>query len=653
MMSENQSTHHMPEALLTQHEKTPTTVYDHSHEASIAVAHEIATLIRAKADAGQPCVLGLATGSTPKGVYAELVRMHREEGLSFANVTTFNLDEYYPIDPDDLLSYHHFMNQQLFSHVDIDPANVHIPTGTLPIEEIAEHCVQYEQQIKDAGGIDLQILGIGRTGHIGFNEPGSGPNSRTRLITLDYLTITDAAGDFGGKENVPRRAITMGVGTILQAKRVLLMAFGEGKASVTAKAIEGPMTDVIAASFLQDHPNAQKVLDRAAADHLTRYKAPWKLGPIQWDDATLRRAVIGLALKLSKPLLKLTEEDYNENYLQDLLAEQGPAYQLNLNVFRDMQRTITGWPGGKPEHLKQPGDRDYPSDAIYPKRALIFSPHPDDDVISMGGTLLRLVDHGHDVHVAYQVSGNLAVFDEDVVRFADFATDYTNAFGLAPDQASELNTTINDFLENRQADQPDSDAVRNIKGLIRRGEARAAGRYCGVPMENLHFMDLPFYETGSVTKSPLGEKDIQLVVELLEKIQPHQIYAAGDLSDPHGTHRVCLSAIFQAIERIKDQAWFKDCEVWLYRGAWQEWEPERIDRAVPLSPLELQRKRIAIFKHESQKDKAMFPGTDSREFWQRAEDRNRDTAITYDKLGLPEYEGIEGFVLWDGDSKYM
>jgi glucosamine-6-phosphate deaminase len=632
--------------MLIKSEQIPLQVHRDASAASKAVARQIAELIRLRQQQGRSAVLGLATGSTPTGVYAELVRLHREENLSFQNVITFNLDEYFPMQPGDLQSFVRFMKEHLFDHIDVPPANIHIPDGTVAIEKVAEHCRTYEKQIKDAGGIDLQILGVGRTGHIGFNEPGSSRESRTRLITLDRVTRLDAASDFFGEEYVPRRAITMGVGTILEARQIILMAYGEGKSYVVAQAIEGPITPVIAASFLQNHANAQFMLDEAAAAELTRFKSPWLVGPIDWTPAQIRKAVIWLAREVKKPLLKLTDEDYNEFGLQDLLASHGPAYQINLSIFRAMQKRITGWPGGKPDAAKQPGDIRRPTDAIFPKRVLIFSPHPDDDVISMGGTLIRLVDQGHEVHVAYQTSGNIAVFDADAVRFAEFASNFAAMFGLGAEAAAKLEGQIEEFVNHKQPGQLDSPMLQQIKGLIRRGEARAAGRDCGVPNERMHFMDLPFYETGAVRKKPLGEEDIRLTAELLEKIKPHQIYGAGDLSDPHGTHRVCLTAIFSAVDRLKNQPWFKQTEVWLYRGAWQEWEPEKIDMAVPLSPQELLRKRSAVFKHQSQKDRAMFPGNDPREFWQRAEDRNRATAQLFDRLGLSEYEAIEAFVQW-------
>ncbi|MBH8558498.1 glucosamine-6-phosphate deaminase [Hymenobacter negativus] len=626
-----------------------TTVYADSEQASVAVAGQIADLIRARAAEGRPCVLGLATGSSPTRVYEELVRLHREDGLSFQNVISFNLDEYYPMAPDSLQSYVRFMREYLFDHVDIKPENVHIPDGTVPPEQVAEFCRRYEEQIRAAGGIDLQLLGIGRTGHIGFNEPGSGPASRTRLITLDHVTRTDAASDFYGEENVPRRALTMGVGTILEARQIVLLAWGEGKAAVVKRMVEGEITDTVPATYLQRHPNVQVVLDEAAGAELTPRKTPWLLGlPGDWHDAALvRKAVTWLARTVTKPILKLTEEDYNENGLSELLAQSGPAYDINIRVFNELQHTITGWPGGKPN-----ADDTYRPERAepFPKRVLIFSPHPDDDVISMGGTLLRLVDQGHEVHVAYQTSGNIAVFDDEAIRFADFVADYDQAFHLPTGEpADNLYHRVADFLKNKQPGQVDSDEVQQIKGLIRRGEAKSACRLAGIPDANVHFLDLPFYETGRVRKKPLGDEDIRLTMELLNRIQPQQIYAAGDLSDPHGTHRVCLAAIFESIHRLKASgtAWLADCWVWLYRGAWQEWEIDQIEMAVPLSPQELTRKRRAIFKHQSQKDRPLFPGADQREFWQRAEARNRTTAKLYDQLGLPEYEGIEAFVRWE------
>jgi len=632
---------HSINSRLTYFEKIPTVIYEESADASVAVANEIAELIKVRDNQGKPTVLGLATGSTPVRVYDELVRLHKDEGLSFKNVITFNLDEYYPIEPNSLQSYVRFMNEHLFDHIDIPDENVHIPDGTIPEDDVYKYCEEYEQKISDAGGLDIQILGIGRTGHIGFNEPGSRPDSLTRLITLDKITRKDAASDFFGEEYVPRRAITMGVGTILEADKIILMAWGEGKAPIIKESVEGDINESVPATYLQNHKNTFVVLDDASAEKLTRINTPWLLTSCDWDDKLIRKAVVWLCQTLEKPVLKLTDENYNENGMGDLIASKGPAYNINIKVFNELQHTITGWPGGKPkEDDKYRPERAEP----FPKKALIFSPHPDDDVISMGGTLIRLVDHGHDVHVAYQTSGNIAVFDDDVIRFADFVTDYAETFEMKDKKAQSLFREITKYLKNKAPGQVDSPEIKEIKGLIRRGEAKAAGRYCGVPEENLHFMDMPFYETGRVKKKPLSEKDVEITVDLLRKIKPQQIYAAGDLSDPHGTHRVCLKAIYLALDQVKDEEWAKDCYVWLYRGAWQEWDVNEIEMAVPLSPLELTRKRRAIFKHQSQKDRPLFPGSDTREFWQRSEDRNKATAQTYDDLGLAEYEAMEGFV---------
>ena len=623
-------------------EKVPVKIFGSSEEASIFVAKEIASLIRLRQKQKKFCVLGLATGSTPTRVYAELIRMHQKEKLSFKNVYTFNLDEYYPMQPDALQSYVRFMNEYLFDHIDIPQKNIHIPDGTISRDKIPAFCRKYDKMIDDLGGIDIQLLGIGRTGHIGFNEPGSSEKSTTRLITLDHITSMDAASDFFGEENVPKKALTMGVGTILKSRRIIMMAWGEGKAPIVQKALEGVVTDQNPSSFLQLHSNTLVVLDEAASSELTKVKTPWLLDSLEhWNDKQIRKAVVWLCQKLGKPILKLTNNDYSEHGMGDIVTSFGSAYQVNIRIFNELQHTITGWPGGKPKA----DDSNRPERAKpFPKRVIIFSPHPDDDVISMGGTFLRLVDQGHEVHVAYQTSGNIAVFDDDVVRFADFVNDFSEQFGLAKMKSEQLFKNVLQSIKKKRPGQIDSPEVMMIKGLIRRGEAKAACRYVGIPENNIHFLDMPFYETGLVKKKPLGEPDIKIISDLLVKIKPQQVYAAGDLSDPHGTHRVCLAAIYKAIDRLKKNSWMKDCYVWLYRGAWQEWDIDQIEMAVPLSPEELLRKRRAIFKHQSQKDSALFPGTDAREFWVRAEDRNRATAKTYDQLGLAEYEAIEAFV---------
>ena len=609
-------------------ERLPVQLFADSKTAAISVARRISDLIRRRAAEGKTAVLGLATGHTPINVYRELIRMHKEEGLSFANVVTFNLDEYWPMKPTALQSYHLWMDENFFNDVDIPRRNIHIPDGMT--QEIEEFCRQYERDIQEAGGIDLQILGIGRTGHIGFNEPGSAGDSRTRLVHLDRVTRLDAASDFFGEENVPAQAITMGVGTIMAARTICLLAFGEHKAPILRRAIEEPIHTTVAASCLQDHPDATFYLDSSAAAMLTRVATPWLLGPCQWTDSLARRAAIWLSLKLGKAVLALTDEDYAENHLYELLQAKGGAYGINLEVFRRMMNTITGWPGGK-----KPG-----------KKILIFSPHPDDDVISMGATLQRLCQHGHQVYTAYQTSGNIAVFDHNVIRFAEFVREFNEIFGLAAKQTTAIDEHIEHFLRHKEPATVDSDQVQSVKTLIRRIEARSAAGFCGVPRDNCHFLDMPFYKTGMVQKRPITQEDVDLVLGEMRKVRPDIIFAAGDLSDPHGTHRMCLEAVFRALEEYKKEAPSLP-EVWLYRGAWQEWEPHQIDMAVPVSPDELYHKRHAIFRHESQKDRAMFPGPyDSREFWQRAEDRNRSTAGTYDKLGLPQYHGIEAFVRW-------
>lgn len=628
----------------TSFERLKTKLFESSEQASQAVAREIASIIKIRQLEEKTCVLGLATGSTPKGVYSELIHLHKEEGLSFKNVVTFNLDEYYPIQPNALQSYVRFMHEYLFDHIDILPQNIHIPDGTLPKDQVAAFCVTYEKQIDALGGIDLQLLGIGRTGHIGFNEPGSRLDSITRLITLDHVTRVDAASDFFGEENVPRTAITMGVGSIFKAKKVLLMAWGEGKAAVIKKTVEGPVTESIPATFLQNHADVTVVLDMAAAE-LTKVKTPWLVGTINWNLNLRKKAVVWLCEKLKKAILKLTDRDYNENGLSELVAEHGPAYAINIEVFNVLQKTITGWPGGKPnaDDSKRP-ERAQP----FPKKILLFSPHPDDDIISMGGTFIRLVDQGHEVHVAYQTSGNIAVFDDDVIRFADFAKDFNSFIDAKDKDLSNAFDRVTKMLHNKLPGQIDTPEVMKIKGLIRRGEAKATCRYVGVPEANIHFLDMPFYETGLVKKKPLGREDVAVIKKILQRLKPHQIFAAGDLSDPHGTHRVCLKAIFLALEELKEEPWMSDCRIWLYRGAWQEWTVDQIEMAVPLSPEELMRKRRGIFKHQSQKDAPMFPGSDPREFWQRAEDRNKATAQKFNDLGLAEYEAIEAFVKWDG-----
>ncbi|MCC5907766.1 MAG: glucosamine-6-phosphate deaminase [Balneolaceae bacterium] len=619
-------------------EKIDTTIFSDASQASKFVAGEIAGLIDARNKTGQNTVLGLATGSTPLQVYAELVRLHKDEGLSFERVITFNLDEYYPIQPKELQSYVRFMNENLFDHINIKKENVHIPDGTLPKEKVYEYCQAYERKIDESGGLDVQILGIGRSGHIGFNEPGSLEKTRTRLVALDEVTRSDAASSFYGEEQVPRQAITMGVGTIMKARKIYLMAWGEAKASIIKEAVEGEITDQIPATFLQKHENTRVILDEAAASVLTRRKSPWLVGPCKWSDRLIRKAVTWLSLELDKPILKLTDEDYNQNGLSDILTDFGAAYNVNIRIFNEVQHTITGWPGGKPNA----DDSSRPERAEpFPKKVLVFSPHPADDVISMGGTLMRLVEHGHEVHVVYQTSGNIAVYDDEALRYADFMSQY----GKNGDEKNLYKEIIRSMEEKRPGDI-DSPEMLRLKATVRKVEANSSARYCGISPENVHFLEMPFYETGRARKNKLSEEDYKRVTEIIKQIKPHQIYAAGDFSDPHGTYRICWDAIRKTLDDVKAEEWFSDCYVWLYRGIWQELEVSEIDMAVPLSPGERLKKRRAIFKHASQKDQPKYPGNISSEFWMVADEQNIRNAKNYDELGLAEYDSIEGFTRW-------
>jgi glucosamine-6-phosphate deaminase len=600
-------------------ERIPLVIFNQPKAAARQVANELATLIRERESEGRFAVLGLATGSTPIFVYQELVRLHREEGLSFANVITFNLDEYYPITPDQAQSYHHFMRQHLFDHVDLDPKRTHLPDGTVPRAEAAAACAEYEELIARAGGIDFQLLGIGRTGHIGFNEPGSARRSGTRFIHLDRVTRQDAVKDFQNEESVPRTAITMGVRTILAARRILLLAFGEHKAGIVARTVEGAIDAEVPATFLQDHENTLLVLDEAAAGELTRLRTPWVVGSLEemglsWNDAMVRRAVTWLAGETGKAVLKLTDEDYNSHSLQDLLAEGGNAYELNLRVFRQLQNTITGWPGGKPDAVEQPRPLRKASASVFPKRIVIFSPHPGDGARSIGGSITRLAQQGHAVHVVYQVSGSSQVRDEVVDRYTDFL------------EHMRLNPTT-----------AGPDTVR-IKAAIRRAEARGAARVCGVLPERLHFLNLPFYEAAPQGHRRWTDEDAEITARLLQEIQPHQIYGAGDLADPQGTHRQCHEILAAALSLVRNEAWFADCEAWLYRGMWMTWPIHEVDMAVPLSPSEVECKRRAMAQHESQQG----PWSAGRpmEDWARVASRQ------FDALGLADYEAVETFHRW-------
>ena len=618
----------------SRYEKLHTVTFDNSTIASINIAKEVCDLIKSKQEKNKNCVIGFATGSSPTRVYQEIIKIHKEESLSFRNVIAFNLDEYYGIMKDDINSYNHFMHENLFDHIDIPKENINIPSGQIGESKINKYCLEYEEKIKKYGGIDIQLLGIGRTGHIGFNEPGSHFNSSTRLITLDHTTRFDASKTFNGIENVPSKAITMGVRTIFNSKRIIVMAWGIHKSLIVQKSVESSVTSLIPSTYLQNHKNTTLILDKESSSDLTKFKTPWLVGPCDWNDSMKRRAIVWLSEATNKSILKLTDEDYNKNGLSDLIALEGSSYDLNIKMFNHFQNTITGWPGGKPksDDNTRP-ERKSPSS----KRVIIFSPHPDDDVVSMGGTFDRLVSQGHDVHIAYQVKGNIAVSDHDALKFLEVSKDI-----IGNNSDLNINKLIKE-LKNKKPDQIDSKDVMDLKGFIRKREAMAATRYIGIKDSNTHFMNLPFYDTGRIKKNPYTKKDLLITASLIKKIEPHQIYAAGDLEDPHGTHKVCFDIVLSALETLKDEKFIKDCWLWLYRGAWLDWDLHDIDMAVPMSPEQVIRKRKAIFFHQTQKDGVMFQGQDLREFWVRAEQRNSETAEKYKKMGLADYAAIESF----------
>ena len=631
-------------SVLTRLEKIPADIYESAEEGANHIACEIAQLIRDKQKAGRFCVLALPGGNSPRNVYSALIRMHKEEGLSFRNVIIFNLYEYYPLTADAINSNLNALKEMFLDHVDIDKQNIFSPDGTIPKDTIFEYCRLYEQRIESFGGLDAVLLGIGRVGNIGFNEPGSRLNSTTRLILLDNDSRNEASKMFGSIESTPISSITMGVSTILAAKKIFLMAWGDDKAKMVKECVEGAVTDTIPASYLQTHNNAHVVIDLSAAGNLTRIHRPWLVTSCEWNDKLIRSAIVWLCQLTGKPILKLTNKDYNENGLSELLALFGSAYNVNIKIFNDLQHTITGWPGGKPN-----ADDTYRPERAkpYPKRIVVFSPHPDDDVISMGGTIRRLVEQKHDVHVAYETSGNIAVGDEEVIRFLHFINGFNQIFNNSEDKViTDKYAEIRKFLKEKKDGDIDTRDILTIKGLIRRGEARTACTYNNIPLDHCHFLDLPFYETGRIQKGPLTEADVEIVRNLLREVKPHQIFVAGDLADPHGTHRVCTDAVFAAIDLEKEEGakWLKDCRIWMYRGAWAEWEIENIEMAVPISPEELRAKRNSILKHQSQMESAPFLGNDERLFWQRSEDRNRGTATLYDQLGLASYEAMEAFV---------
>ena len=607
-------------------------VFDKASVLARHVAQLVAGVIRERNALGQLAVLGLPTGSTPVNVYRELIRMHREEELDFSNVITFNLNEYYGLSADQVQSCGRWMEEHLFTHINIRPENIHLPDGTIPPEEVDAHCREYERQIEEAGGIDVLLLGVGGNGHIAFNEPFSIRKSRTRLCTLDPVTRRSLASDFFGEDHVPTQAITVGVGTILDARKILLMALGEHKAKIIRESVQGPVTDRVPASFLQEHSDATALLDPSAAKELTGYATPWLTGSVDWTADTIKRAVLWLCSQTEKALLMLDDDDFRNHNLHHLLRHHGPAQKLAHRVFRWMMNTIEYHPAAKDTQ----------------KKVICFSPHPDDDVISMGGTLIRLIDDGHEAHIAYMTSGNIAVFDHDAARIADMVTEYNRLFGIDQDRSHEVEQAVADSLSDKRAGEPDAECVAKIKSLIRWSEAKAGAFVAGCKEEHLHFLDLPFYRTGTVAKRPIGDEDVEIILKLLHEVQPDQVYVAGDLADPHGTHRMCAQAIFLALKQYEQEKSLP--EVLLYRGAWQEYELHELEIAVPLSPYDMDRKRKAIFMHESQKDEALFPGSDPREFWQRAEDRNRGTADRFNKIGLPEYFAIEAFVRWNGET---
>ncbi len=627
----------VPEDIVCRFEKVPTRVYPDEYEGVQYVADKIVSAIAAHesdgAASGRPFVLGLTTGRTPLGLYRELVARYKAGKVSFRNVEVYSLDEFYPITPEHQQSRNYRIHAEFLNHIDILPENIHIPDGTVPLDRISEYCRQYGHEAKNK--MDLMIIGVGEQGQIGFNEPGTFSRSKTRLVQLSYNSIKTQSGFFTSAGDVPKMAITMGIDTIMKAKQIILMAWGEDKADVIQRIVEGDVTEQVPASILQEHPDIEVIIDETAAEHLTRYEAPWVVGPCEWSRKLIRKAVIWLCTQVDKPILKLTFQDYLQHSLAPMLDKLGKTYsQVNIEVFNDLQHTISGWPGGKPGATD---DATRPVKSVpFPKRVLIFSPHPDDDVISMGGTFCRLIQQGHDVHVAYETSGNVAVYDDVVIQNLDTAREM--GFGDRVDE-------IRSIIASKVPGQPEPRQLLNIKGAIRRAEARAADRSIGLDdRTNVHFLNLPFYESGTIKKGELGAADIDIIVQLLRQIKPHQIYAAGDLSDPHGTHRVCIEAVLGALDVVKDDPWMAECHLWLYRGAWQEWPLDQVDMAVPLSPDELIMKRQAIFRHLSQKDIVPFPGEDQREFWQRAEERTQHTAYLYNQLGLPEYQAIEVFL---------
>ena len=629
---------------ITRFEKVPTDIFPTIEEGAIDIANHLEADIKKREQEGRKYVMGVGSGSSLTPIFHELIKRHQAGKLSFKNVVVFNAYEYFPLSEENVNRGINQLKERFLNHIDIDVENIFTPDGTIAQNDVQEHCRQYEQHIKELGGLDVILLGIGRMGNIATNEPGSSITSASRLILIDETSREEMKMSFGSQESVPPCSITMGVSTILSARKIFLTAWGEEKAEIIKKTVEGKVSDAIPASFLQTHNDAHVVIDLSAAAKLTRIQHPWLVASCKWTDKLVRSALVWLCQITGKPLLKLTNKDYNENGLSELLALYGSAYNANIKIFNDLQHTITGWPGGKPD-----ADDTYRPERAnpFPKRVIVFSPHPDDDVISMGGTLRRLVQQGHDVHVAYETSGNIAVGDEEVVRFMHFINGFNQLFANEQDEVIKSKyKEIKEYLKNKKEGDIDSQDIRTIKGLIRRGEARTASTFNQIPLDHVHFLDLPFYESGKIEKLPMGEADVNIVRELITKVKPHQIYVAGDLADPHGTHRKCTDAVLAAVDLEKEAKaeWLKDCRVWMYRGAWAEWEIENIEMCVPISPEELRAKRNSILKHQSQMESAPFLGNDERLFWQRSEDRNRGTAKLYDDLGLACYEAMEAFV---------
>ena len=629
---------------ITRFEKVPTDIFPTIEEGAIDIANHLETDIKKREQEGRKYVMGVGSGSSLTPIFQELIKRHQAGKLSFKNVVVFNAYEYFPLSEENVNRGINQLKERFLNHIDIEAENIFTPDGTIAQNDVQEHCRQYEQHIKELGGLDVILLGIGRMGNIATNEPGSSITSASRLILIDETSREEMKMSFGSQESVPPCSITMGVSTILSARKIFLTAWGEEKAEIIKKTVEGKVSDAVPASFLQTHNDAHVVIDLSAAAKLTRIQHPWLVASCKWTDKLVRSALVWLCQITGKPLLKLTNKDYNENGLSELLALYGSAYNANIKIFNDLQHTITGWPGGKPD-----ADDTYRPERAkpFPKRVIVFSPHPDDDVISMGGTLRRLVQQGHDVHVAYETSGNIAVGDEEVVRFMHFINGFNQLFANEQDEVIKSKyKDIKEFLKNKKEGDIDTQDIRTIKGLIRRGEARTASTFNQIPLDHVHFLDLPFYESGKIEKLPMGEADVNIVRELITKVKPHQIYVAGDLADPHGTHRKCTDAVLAAIDLEKEAKaeWLKDCRVWMYRGAWAEWEIENIEMCVPISPEELRAKRNSILKHQSQMESAPFLGNDERLFWQRSEDRNRGTAKLYDDLGLACYEAMEAFV---------